>query len=143
MGAADGAEKYDDTINCSPFLLRREQLLLIKLWGIFLDTGPGFWFTQVLGNSEQWKMTRREDNVGFVATGSGVKQFQPCEAGSFVLEGAPHNTGENPPYGMNGGGGANIGMTRGLFATQLERADTQEAIGLNRPRLRSTRPIII
>ena len=30
-------------------------------------------------------------------------------------------------------------MTRGLFATMLERADTKEAIGLNRSRLRSTR----
>jgi hypothetical protein len=27
-----------------------------------------------------------------------------------------------------------------LFATMLERADTQEALGLNRSRLRSTRP---
>jgi hypothetical protein len=33
-------------------------------------------------------------------------------------------------------------MTRGLFATMLERADSQEAIGLNRSRLRSTRPVI-
>ena len=33
-------------------------------------------------------------------------------------------------------------MTRGLFATMLERADTKEAIGLNRSRLRSTRPVI-
>jgi hypothetical protein len=32
-------------------------------------------------------------------------------------------------------------MTRGLLATMLERADTKEAIGLNRSRLRSTRPI--
>ena len=32
-------------------------------------------------------------------------------------------------------------MTRGLFATMLERADTKEAIGLNRSRLRSTRPV--
>ena len=32
-------------------------------------------------------------------------------------------------------------MTRGLFATMLERADTQEAIGLNRSCLRSTRPV--
>ena len=32
-------------------------------------------------------------------------------------------------------------MTRGLFATMLERSDTKEAIGLNRSRLRSTRPV--
>jgi hypothetical protein len=44
MGAADRAEKYDDTINCSPFLLRGEEPLLIKICGIFLDTGLGFCF---------------------------------------------------------------------------------------------------
>ena len=54
---------------------------------------------------------------------------------------ASSRTGENPPYGMNRGGGGNFGMTRGLFATMLERADTKEAIGLNRSRLRSTRPV--
>jgi hypothetical protein len=42
---------------------------------------------------------------------------------------------------MNRGGGGNVGRTRGLFATMLERADTKEAIGLNRSRLRSTRPV--
>src|ERR1019366_3025190 len=55
---------------------------------------------------------------------------------------ASSRTGENPPYGMNRGGGGNFGMTRGLFATMLERADTKEAIGLNRSRLRSTRPVV-
>jgi hypothetical protein len=54
---------------------------------------------------------------------------------------ASSRTGENPPYGMNRGGGGNVGMIRRLFATLLERADTQEAIGLNRSRLRSTRPV--
>ena len=34
-------------------------------------------------------------------------------------------------------------MTRGLFATMPERADTQEAIGLNRSRLRTTRPVTL
>ena len=42
-------------------------------------------------------MTGNVDNVGFLATESGVKQFQPCLWGCFVLKGAPHNTGENPP----------------------------------------------
>jgi hypothetical protein len=37
-------------------------------------------------NSERWKMTGNEDNVGFLATESGVKQFQPCLGGSFVLQ---------------------------------------------------------
>ena len=53
---------------------------------------------------------------------------------------ASSRTGENSLYGMNRGGGGNVGMTRGLFATMLERADTKEAIGLNCSRLRSTRP---
>ena len=55
---------------------------------------------------------------------------------------ASSRTGENPPYGMNRGGGGNDGRTRGLFATMLERADTKEAIGLNPSRVRSTRPVI-
>ena len=49
--------------------------------------------------------------------------------------------GENSPYGMNRGGGGNVGRTRGPFATMLERAETQEAIDLNRSRLRFTRPV--
>ena len=44
MDAADRAEKYDNTINCSPFLLRGEHLLLIKICKILLDTGLGFCF---------------------------------------------------------------------------------------------------
>ena len=83
-------------------------------------------------------MTAKADNVGFLATESGVKQFQPCLGGSFVLKGAPHNTGESLPYGMKRGDGGNVRRTRGLFPTMLERADTKEAIGPNRPRLRST-----
>jgi hypothetical protein len=46
-------------------------------------------------------MTEQENNVGFLATGSGVKQFQLSLGEGFVLKGAPHNTGENPPCGMN------------------------------------------
>jgi hypothetical protein len=46
-------------------------------------------------------MTSQEHDVGFLATESEVKQFQPCLGGCFVLKGAPHSTGENPPYGMN------------------------------------------
>ena len=87
-------------------------------------------------------MTGQAGNVGFLATESGVKQFQLSLGGCFVLKGAPHNTGENPSCGMKRGGGGNVGRIRGLFATMFERADIQEAIGLNRSRLRSTRPII-
>jgi hypothetical protein len=42
-------------------------------------------FNQASGNSEQWKMTGKEDNVGFLATGSGVKQFQLSLGGWCVL----------------------------------------------------------
>ena len=54
---------------------------------------------------------------------------------------ASSRTGENPPYGMNRGGGGNEGKTCWPFATMLGRADTQEVIGLNRSRLRFTRPV--
>jgi hypothetical protein len=96
---------------------------------------------QASGNSEQWKMTGQADNVGFLATESGVQQFQLSLGGCFVLKGAPHNTGGNRSYGMNRGPGGNVGRTRGLFATMLARADTKEAIGLNRSRLPATRPV--
>jgi hypothetical protein len=69
-------------------------------------------------------MTGREHNVGFLATESGLEQFRLSLWGCFVLKDALHNTGENPPYGMNRGGGENMGMTRGPFATMLERAHT-------------------
>ena len=78
---------------------------------------------------------------------TGERQFLRQTKPRRVSEGrrrtrlASSRTGENPPYGMNRGGGGNEGMTRGLFATMLERADTKEAIGLNRSRLRSTRPV--
>ena len=71
-----------------------------------------------------------------------LRQTQPGRAseGRGRPRLASSRTGENPPYGMNRGGGGNIGMTRGLFATMPERADTQEAIGLNSdaPPLHST-----
>ena len=53
---------------------------------------------------------------------------------------ASNRNGENPPYGMNRGGGGNVSMTWRSFATMLERADTTEVAGLNWARLRSTRP---
>jgi hypothetical protein len=43
-------------------------------------------FIQALGNSEQWKMTGNKDNVGFLATGSAVKQFQLSLWGCSILE---------------------------------------------------------
>jgi hypothetical protein len=42
-------------------------------------------FIQVIGNSEQWKMTGQKVNVGFLATESGVQQFQLSLWGCFVL----------------------------------------------------------
>jgi len=65
---------------------------------------------------------------------------------------ASSRTGENPPYGMNRGGGGNVGMTRGLFVTMPERADTKGSrwakpvapplhSTINRPTDRPTRSI--
>jgi hypothetical protein len=78
---------------------------------------------------------------------TGQRQLLRQTKPGWVSEGrrrtrlASSRTGENPLYGMNRGGGGNVGMTRGLFATMLERADMKEAIGLNRSRLHSTRPV--
>src|ERR1039458_6187881 len=47
---------------------------------------PASGFIQALGRSEHGKMTGHEANVGFVATGSGVKQFQLSPWGSFALQ---------------------------------------------------------
>jgi hypothetical protein len=53
---------------------------------LLLDTGASFWFrSSSFGNSEQWKMTGHEDNVGFLATGSGVKQFQLSSGDALSL----------------------------------------------------------
>ena len=41
-------------------------------------------FIGALGNSERCNMTGNKDNVGFLATGSGVKQFQLSLGGWFV-----------------------------------------------------------
>jgi hypothetical protein len=49
--------------------------------------------------------------------------------------------GKYPPDRTIREGGGNVGMTWWPFATMLERADTAEAIGLNRSRLRSSRPV--
>jgi hypothetical protein len=43
-------------------------------------------FIRASGNSERCNMTGNEHNVGFLATGSGVKQFQLSLGGRFVLE---------------------------------------------------------
>ena len=45
---------------------------------------PASGFIQALGSSELWKMTGQEDNVGFLATGSGVQQFQLSLGRCFV-----------------------------------------------------------
>jgi hypothetical protein len=70
----------------------------------------------------------RQTPPGMAAEGRGATRL------------ASNRTGENPPYGMNRGGGGNVGMAWRLFATMLERADTTEAVGLNWARLHSTRP---
>jgi|ERR1039458_2435447 hypothetical protein len=42
-------------------------------------------FIGASGNSERWKMTGKVDNVGFLATGTGVEGFQPSLRGCFVI----------------------------------------------------------
>src|ERR1035438_6705509 len=77
--------------------------------------------------------------------GGGTKGRQKEIPGGLgrVLEErlASSRTGENPSYGMNRGGGGNEGKTWWPFATMLERAETQEAIGLNCSHLHPTRPL--
>ncbi len=91
--------------------------------------------------------SRRSRRLDMKWPETGERPFRRQTQPGKVAEGrrrtrlASSRTVENPPYGMNRGGGGNVGRTRGLFATMLERADTQEAIGLNRSRLRSTRPV--
>ena len=78
-------------------------------------------------------MTGQKDNVGLLATESGVQEFQLSPREWCVFGRAPHNSGENPPYAMNRGGGENNGRTRELFATnnitisrQIERVYARE-----------------
>jgi hypothetical protein len=53
----------------------------------YFSTGvPVSGFIQASGNSERWKMTGKEDNVGFLATESGVQQFQLSLWGCAVLQ---------------------------------------------------------
>ena len=96
----------------------------VRLAQYFSTRLPASGFIGASGNSEWCNMTGNEDNVGFLATGSGVRQFQFSLGGCFVLKGAPHNTLAKLPYGMNRAGGGNVGMARGLFATMPERANT-------------------
>jgi hypothetical protein len=53
-------------------------------------------------------MTWKEDNVGFLATENGLKQSRLSLWGGFILKGGPHNTEENPRYGMIREGGTRI-----------------------------------
>src|ERR1019366_3168504 len=55
-------------------------------FAVYLSTGePVYGFIRASANSERCEMTGHEDNVGFLATGSGVQQFQLSLWGSFVL----------------------------------------------------------
>ena len=89
--------------------------------------------------------SRRSRRLDTKWPGTGERQLRCQTKPGRVSEGrrmtrlASSGTGENPPYGMNRGGGGNEGKTWWPFATMLGRADTQEAIGLNRaPPLHST-----
>jgi len=65
--------------------------------------------------------------------GRVLRQTKPGTApeGRRMTRLASSRTGENPPCGMNRGGGGTVGTICWPFATMLERADTAEAIGLN------------
>ena len=82
--------------------------------------------------------TERDTGSASNAAGDGCGRARSDKAGL-----QPYR--ENSPYGMNRGGGGNVGRTypdsESGFATMLERAETREAIGLNRSRLHSTRPV--
>ena len=63
---------------------------------------------QALGNSVRWKMTGNKDNVGFLATGSGVKQFQLSSRGCFVREARSSLASDACP--LSGSGPAPAGL---------------------------------
>jgi hypothetical protein len=65
-------------------------------------------FIRASGNSERCKMTGQEDNVGFLATGSGVKQFQLSTRGWFVRE--ARSSLPSGAYPLSGCGSAPAGL---------------------------------
>jgi len=86
---------------------------------------------------DAWTLSRKRQGLQV------LRQTPPgrVSEGRRMTRLASSRTGENSPYGMISGGGGDVGRTWWPFATMLERADTLEAIDLNRSRLRSTRPI--
>ena len=75
----------------------------------YLSTGePVYGFIRASGNSERCKMTGNEDHVGFLATGSGVKQFQLSLGGCFV-RGARSSLASGA-YPLSGSGSAPAGL---------------------------------
>jgi len=89
--------------------------------------------------------SRRLDTEPGTKEPQALCQTQPewLRKGAAWPRRASNRNGENPPYGMNRGGGGNVSMTWRPFATMLERADTTEVAGLNWARLRSTRPVLL
>jgi hypothetical protein len=61
-------------------------------------------FIGVSGNSERCNMIGNEDNVGFLATGSGVEQFQLSPRGWFVR--GAHFSLASGGYPLSGSGPA-------------------------------------
>ena len=74
----------------------------------FSTRAPFSILIQALGNSERGQMTGKEDNVGFRATGSGVKQFQLSFQGWFV-RGARCSLAPGA-YPLSGSGSAPAGL---------------------------------
>jgi hypothetical protein len=65
-------------------------------------------FIRASANSERCKMTGNADNVGFLATGSGVKQFQLSLRGWFVY--GARSSLASGAYPLSGSGSAPAGL---------------------------------
>jgi hypothetical protein len=78
-------------------------------FAVYLSTGePVYGFIRASANSERWKMTGNEDNVGFLTTGSGVQQFQLSLRGWFVR--GVRSSLASGAYPLSGSGSAPAGL---------------------------------
>jgi hypothetical protein len=82
-------------------------------------------FIRPLGNSEQWKMTGQEDNVGFLASGSVVKQFQLSSRGWFVR--GPRSSLASGACPLSGSGSAPAGLRNSQLPDKLPHAGDASA----------------
>ena len=74
-------------------------------------------FIRASGNSERCNMTGNEDNVGFLATGSGVQQFQLSLRGCFVR--GARSSLASVAYPLSGSGSAPAGLQNSQPSAKL------------------------